>query len=120
MSTVLIIEDDTLTNKLLTNMLSYSGYSVLNAQDAEAGYQLALTHQPQFILLDLRLPGYSGLEIARAMRQQPALDATRIIAITAQMETECRDDALDAGCDHFIGKPFTLDQLRGLLDSIPV
>jgi two-component system cell cycle response regulator DivK len=74
-------------------------------------------HPPALILLDLMLPGLSGWEVARRLRQSPRTSAVPIIAVSALSRPQEREAALHAGCDAYLAKPFTLEEMAKLITA---
>ncbi len=102
---VLLIEDNEQNRYLLTFLLERSGYTVQAAEDGPRGIALARRAPPTVILLDIQLPGMDGHAVARALRQDAALGATPIIAVTSYAMPGDRDKALAAGCSGYLEKP---------------
>jgi two-component system cell cycle response regulator DivK len=105
MTKILLIEDIQDNAELVRKALSKSGYEIIHALDAETGLQLALTHVPNLILLDLGLPDYDGQTLAGWMRAEPILDATPIVALTAWPEETAKTMVESYGFDGYICKP---------------
>ena len=103
--TILLIEDNEQNRYLATFLLEKHGYSVVPAPNGVAGIELGLLLQPRGILLDIQLPGLDGYEVARALRQNTALNGVPIIAVTSYAMAGDREKAMSAGCDGYIEKP---------------
>lgn len=102
---ILCIEDNPMNWRLVQRLLSQAGYEMHWAEDGFRGCELALSLQPPLILLDINLPGLSGFEVATKLRQEPSLQDTLIVALTAKTMRSDRETALVTGCDGFIPKP---------------
>jgi CheY-like chemotaxis protein len=102
---ILIVEDVPDNVELARKILVSRGYEVIHAMNAELGYQLALEHRPDLILLDLGLPDYDGLTLAGQLRNEPAFEDLPIIAFTAWPPETAKTMAESYGCSGFIGKP---------------
>lgn len=112
---VLIVEDDPSSRQLLRFFLRDIAGLYFASSVAEAKRQIE-KNSVDFILLDLSLEGEeSGLDFARYLRQSEKWKKTPIIVITAHAFTEDREECLDAGCDDYIKKPFTKDELFDIL-----
>ena len=109
---ILLVEDDPTDMKLLSAVLKYSGHRILEKASAEQAADEIKVHQPEVILLDLKLPGMGGLALARRLKQDPATKHIPIIAITAAPETFSKSAALAAGCDAYIVKPVDTRKLN--------
>ncbi len=115
---VLIIEDSQDTAETTRLLLKLSGYEVQTAPSGPAGLSAARTFRPQAILCDIAMPGMSGYDVARALRQEPSLQAVYLIAVTGFGRHEDQQKALDAGFDLHLTKPVDIDVLRRVLESI--
>jgi len=115
MSLILIVEDNEKNLKLVRDVLQVKGYETLEAGTAEDGLRIARGHAPDLVLMDIQLPGMSGIEALKALRADPATAALPVVAITASVMQQDRQEILRAGFDGFIEKPINL---RGLLDTV--
>jgi CheY-like chemotaxis protein len=122
-SLILVVDDMTETRRLMRRVLERGGLRVIEADTGEGALRMAARDRPDLIVLDLRLPGISGFDVARKIRADPdrALAATPILACSASVQPDVRREALDAGCDAFEGKPFAIagfaDLIRGLISQ---
>jgi len=105
------------TRRLMRRVLERSGIRVTEAATGEAALSAIRSERPDAVVLDLRLPGMSGFDVARAVRSDadPAVAGTAILACSASVQTEVMREALDAGCDAFEGKPFDIRTFADLL-----
>lgn len=109
---VLIAEDDVVQLRLLEVTLSKWGYQVLSARDGEMAWQfLQQEDGPILAILDWMMPGYSGPQLSRLIRDQSAKLYTYIILLTARKDKESIIEGMDAGADDYLGKPYILDEL---------
>ena len=88
MSPILIVEDNEKNLKLVRDVLQAKGYATLEAGTAEEGLELARAAKPALILMDIHLPGMSGIEALKALRAEAATEAIPVIAITASVMKE--------------------------------
>jgi len=102
---VLLIEDNPQNRYLVTFLLEGRGYEVVSAADGPQGIELAGRIRPKLILLDIQLPTMDGYAVARALRGNPALKDTPIVAVTSYAMSGDREKALAAGCTGYIEKP---------------
>jgi two-component system cell cycle response regulator len=102
---VLVVEDNELNMKLVRELLKIGDYSSIEAKDAETGLELARTHRPDLILMDIQLPGMDGLTAAKIIKNDPDLKTTPVIALTSYAMTGDDLKAKEAGCDGYITKP---------------
>lgn len=106
MSTVLLIEDNPASARLATLLLKHAGHDTLHAASGEAGLAAARAHRPALVLMDLELPGISGLEALRQLKADPATAAIPVVAVSAYLADAPRDHALAAGAVGFLAKPY--------------
>ncbi len=114
---ILLVEDEEPLRELMKVALG-SDYHYLEAEDLPRGFELLRAHAPSVVLLDIMLPGGSGLDLLRAARGDPALDGVRIVVVSAWQTPEDRRAALELGADGFLSKPFDLDTLETMLDIV--
>ncbi len=108
-ASVLIIEDDPVLQRGLTDNLRFAGYRVSSALDGETGLDAALAQQPDLILLDIMLPKVNGFEICRRVREAQ-LDMP-ILMLTAKDREEDIVRGLNLGADDYVTKPFGIQEL---------
>lgn len=109
--TVLVVEDDYWTRLLLHELLEAHGYVALQARDALEAYQLARDFRPDLILMDIQLPEISGLEAVRRIKQNNALTAIPVVAVTAMAMQGDEKLIRDGGCVDYLSKPFSSEAL---------
>jgi len=109
--TVLIVEDNPANLKLATLVLEDAGYRVLAAATANDAITIARTEMPQLILMDIQLPGMSGLDATRHLKAEPQTAGIPVIALTAFAMKGDEERILQAGCDGYIAKPFSYKDL---------
>lgn len=113
---VLIIEDEPAIAKLLDYTVSQAGYQVTVCLDGLEGYQAAQENQYTCLLVDLMLPGMTGLEIVKNLRQQGIY--TPIIVLTAKNNEIDKVMALELGADDYMTKPFSPRELEARLKAV--
>jgi CheY-like chemotaxis protein len=104
-ATILVIDDHPGNLKLLSFLLERCGYQAKRAADAEEALRVLEDCKPELILMDLQLPGMSGLELTSKLRADPNHARTVIIAVTASAMRGDEERAVLAGCDGYIAKP---------------
>jgi DNA-binding response OmpR family regulator len=109
--TLLVVEDEPHLLALLRRGLEQHAFRVLTATDGPAAIAEAAREPPDLIVLDLMLPGLSGLDVCRALREQAALSQVPIIFLTARHETRYKVAGLDLGGDDYVTKPFDFGEL---------
>jgi len=111
MKRILIIEDDRDIVELVRYNLANEGFQVKAAADGSAGLQAVKKSPPDLLLLDLMLPKFSGLEICKEIRRDPALNRLPILMLTARGEEADRVVGLEMGADDYVTKPFSPREL---------
>jgi two-component system OmpR family response regulator len=106
---ILLVEDEEKLAKFVQLELSYEGYEVDVANDGLTGLMTARDKDPDLIILDWMMPGLSGVEVCRRLRQTGT--QTPIILLTAKDEVKDRVEGLDAGADDYVVKPFSIEEL---------
>ena len=113
MPTVLLIEDDVESRRRVARLFTRHGWEVIEALEGKAGIELAFSKRPDAIVCDLLLPGMSGLQVARAIREK--LDLARIIVMAGRRYHIDRDAVLEAGGDDYFLKPLKWEKLAAAL-----
>lgn len=118
---ILIVEDNPRNRKLMKIMLQSQGYTIAEAVDGETGLDRLTTGPVDLVVLDIQLPGISGLDVARTARAREATKATPILAVTAFAQSADRESALAAGCTAYMTKPIEMQaflaEVARLLDT---
>jgi DNA-binding response OmpR family regulator len=116
---VLIAEDDESLRALMRLTVDIGGIDIDEAADGTSALAAARAAPPDLVLLDWMMPGLSGLDLCRALRADPETADALIVMVTARVTPSDRDEAMAAGADHFVGKPFSpvalLDTVRHAL-----
>jgi len=109
---ILVVEDDSAVRNLISTTLETNSYRFQTAPTGEAAILEAVSHNPDVILLDLGLPDIDGIEVIHKIR---SWSKTPIIVISARSEDTDKIDALDAGADDYLTKPFSVEELLARL-----
>jgi putative two-component system response regulator len=116
--TVLVVDDDEHITSLFNRLLSTEGYSVNIAHDASSAFASIAAHPPDVVLLDIALPGLSGVEICRWLKREAATRLTPVILVTGLTDREHRLEGLEAGADEFLTKPADSQELLVRIRSL--
>ena len=114
---ILIVEDNQVNSKLLKHLLTAYGYEVRESPEGLQALDLARDERPDLILMDIRLPGISGLELTRLLKQDDQTKTIPIIAVTALASPEYEKKGWESGCDAYILKPIILDNFLRTIES---
>jgi len=106
---ILIVEDNEQNRKLARDLLQVHGYRTIEAETGEDALAVATTHAPDLVVMDIHLPGMSGLDVLAKLRAMPAKRATPVLAFTASVMPQDRSDIMAAGFDAFLSKPIDLE-----------
>ena len=112
---ILVVDDTTETRILMRRLLTRGGMHVIEADSGEAAIRSIQSSRPALVVLDLRLPGISGFDVARWVRAHadPGIAGTLLLACSASVQPEVQAEARAAGCDDFEGKPFDVPTFAG-------
>jgi len=113
--TILIAEDEDPLRELVRVSLG-GDYLFAEAADGSRALELVFELEPDLIVLDLMLPGTSGVDVLAAVRAEPAIGNTPVVVISAW--THAQQAAVDAGADRFVPKPFDPDELKAIVDEL--
>jgi two-component system cell cycle response regulator DivK len=104
---ILVVEDQADNRRILRDLLTSSGYTVVEALTGTEGVDRATQERPDLILMDIQLPGIDGYEATRRIKADPQLAAIPIIAVTSYALSGDDVKAFAAGCDAYVTKPFS-------------
>lgn len=113
MTTVLIADDEPSLRLLVSATIASDEYDVVEAMDGDEAWSLIRQHHPSVVLLDVQMPGMTGLDVTRAIRKEPDLARTQVILLTSKAQQADVQAGLAAGADRYLTKPFSpLELLR--------
>ena len=115
---ILVCDNEDVLRDLVRASLGGNGYDLVEARDGDEALTLARTVRPDLILLDVMMPGRSGLEVLAELRADPELAESRIIILTARTRAADREAAAEAGADRFLTKPFSPLELAALVEDM--
>jgi CheY-like chemotaxis protein len=118
-ATVLIADDEPSMRLLVRATIESDQFEVLEAGDGEEAWNMIREHKPSVVLLDVQMPGRTGLEVLALIRSDPSLSATRVIMLTAKALKADMELGLTAGADLYLTKPFSpLDLLTRVDEAL--
>ena len=112
---ILVVEDQADLRGILRDLLTGSGYDVVEAADGGEGVAKAKSERPDLILMDIQLPVLDGYETTRQIKADPNLKATPIIAVSSYAMKGDEEKARASGCDHYVTKPYSPVQLLRII-----
>lgn len=117
---ILVVEDHEDNRRIMRDLLTSSGYEVIEAVTGIEGVTAAENHRPDLILMDIQLPGIDGYEATRQIKANPNLQKVPIIVVTSYALSGDDVKAFEAGCDAYVAKPFSpRDLLAKIREYVP-
>ena len=107
---ILIVEDNEKNLKLVRDVLEVKGFATIEAGTGEDGIKLAASRKPDLILMDIQLPGISGIEALKALRADPKTAPIPVVAVTASVMQQDRKLITEAGFDGYVSKPINIKE----------
>ena len=108
---ILVVEDNEKNMKLFRDVLQATGYSTIEATSGEDAIELARSHEPELVLMDVQLPGIDGVEALARLRDDERTASIPVLALTAQAMSGDRERFLQAGFDGYLSKPVDIAEL---------
>ena len=115
---VLLIEDEPNIIEAISFVLSRDGFTVHTHEDGETAMDKLRSSQPDMIILDVMLPGRSGFDILRDIREDAQADELPVLMLTAKGQAKDRELALRLGANHFMTKPFSNREVRDYVSGV--
>ena len=117
MKYILVVDDEPLNRELLTDMLS-GKYEVMTAVDGHACLDSVSARKPDLIVMDVTMPGLSGLEVCRKLRNDETTKDIPIILASAHISQEQQQEGFDAGANSYLCKPFYMEDLISTINKL--
>lgn len=118
LASILVVDDDPEIVTMLSTRLTKRGYKVSTAADGHRALELAKREKPELVLLDVMMPGKSGWEVARALKQDPVTQGIKIVMVTAIGEQVNEITSPLYGADAYIDKPFEFERLEKVIAEL--
>jgi two-component system phosphate regulon response regulator PhoB len=118
MRTLLIADDESGIRSLVKMTLQRKQYEILEASDGEEALALARKHHPELVLLDVMMPGLTGFEVCRALKDDPATADATVVMLSAKAQDSDRAEGIAAGADDYFTKPFSPIALLRKIDDV--
>ena len=117
-ATILVCDNEEILRGLVRASLDGNGYTLVEARDGDEAVEQARLVRPDLILLDMMMPGQSGLEVLAELRRDPELRGTPVLMLTARAQLTDRETDHLAGADRFLAKPFSPLELDGVVKEL--
>jgi two-component system phosphate regulon response regulator PhoB len=117
-STILVCDNEEVLRGLVCASLDGNGYTLVEARDGDEAIEQARHVQPDLILLDMMMPGQTGLEVLVELRRDPELRGIPVVMLTARAQMTDREAARLAGADRFLAKPFSPLELASVVKEM--
>jgi len=117
MKKVLVVEDHPDMRELLLWQMELMGFLAIPAKHGKEGVEKALKEKPNLILMDIMMPGMDGREATRILRSNPETQDIPIVAATVLFRESDLKSCIDAGCNDYLVKPFTFQELQGKIQE---
>lgn len=120
--TILVVDDEYMNREILQAHLESNGYRVLMANNGARGLEAAINHQPDLILMDVKMPDMTGFDVCAELRSRPDMQHIPILLVTALDDDEARARSLQSGANGLLTKPYEfkiiLAQIQRLVGSL--
>ena len=113
--TILVVDDNEANLRLINAVLKTRGYELLEAMSGEVALEILAAERPALVLMDVQMPGLSGIDVAQRIRATPSLADLPLIAITAMAMKGDREEILSAGFNDYLAKPYKMADLLSLV-----
>ncbi len=118
MTVVLVADDDADIRDLVAFKLEQAGFEVIAVEDGQTALDQARSRQPTLAVLDVSMPGISGIEVCRMLRADPATAGMLIIMLTARVQEQDVEGGFSAGADDYVTKPFSPRELVSRIQAL--
>ena len=115
MPRILVVDDSSMSRRILRNILESAGHDVVEASDGMAGLEQYFLHKPDMVLLDLIMSGMFGIDVLKKLREMDP--EARVIVATADIQSSTREITVAEGAAGFVTKPFTVDDVLNAVQS---
>ncbi|MFG1922321.1 response regulator transcription factor [Cryptosporangium sp. NPDC048952] len=118
MGAIVIAEDDPDIRVMITEKLSRAGHQVTAAEDGAAAIVAVKNSVPDVVVLDMQMPGLSGLDVVRLIRADPTTAKVPVIMVTSHSQPQYIGESFNSGVDDFLAKPFSPRELAARIDHL--
>ena len=118
MARIVVADDDPTLLQIVIAKLSSKGHQIVSVNDGAAAVDACIAEKPELVILDVMMPGTSGLDAARALREDPNMDGLPIILLTARTQESDIEEGFEAGADEYMVKPFSPRELASRVSAV--
>jgi len=118
MPKILIVDDDISITELMKALVKIEGHEPTTVNNSMQAMEIAQTVNPDLITLDLMMPGMTGFELCKLLREDPKFAETPIVIVSAKDDPESKQQAMEAGAKDYLTKPFGMEELMGKIKSL--
>jgi two-component system phosphate regulon response regulator PhoB len=118
MSKVLVCDDEQVLRALVRATLDGEGHEVVEARDGDEALEQAREHSPDLIVLDMMMPGRSGIDVLAELRRDAMLCRTPVVMLSARTQLSDRETAVQSGADRYLPKPFSPLELARIVEQL--
>ena len=115
---ILVVEDNPQNRVLVKDVLEFYGYEIIEAADGQTGIEMAKSHKPDLILMDIQMPVMDGFTAGKIIRGDPDTKNIKMIAVTSFAMLGDKERIMEAGFDHYIAKPINTRELPDLIKEM--
>ena len=112
---VMVVDDSLTVRRVTQRLLAREGYRVVTAKDGLDALERLAEERPAVLLSDIEMPRMDGFDLVRNVRADPRLQGLPVVMITSRIAQKHRDYATELGVDHYLGKPYSEEELRSLV-----
>ena len=116
--TILITDDSAMIRRIVGQFLQRLGYNVLLAENGENGYMLTKSEKPDLVIMDIEMPVMTGIEATKQIKNDPETASIPVLIFTSLGREEDIEQANNAGCDGFLNKPISEDELQKAVSAL--
>ena len=118
MVTIVIADDERVIRLLVNRSIVSRDHRFVEATDGDEAWRVIQEEKPDLVLMDVRMPGLTGIEVVRLLRADPALSHAKVVLLTAESQAYEIEDGFAAGADEYITKPFSPTFLNELVERL--
>lgn len=115
---ILVVDDEKALRLLISGTLEIGNYDILEADNGIAALEIVKKERPDLVVLDIMMPGMTGYEVCKRIKNNPDIAGTKILILTAKCQQSDKEEALEASADFYLSKPFSPANLLSMVEEI--